>query len=287
MDLITQKSVIQGIILSTIIIAFILALSFMLRRFVKGKREILDKDQRRWLNRINNTTSVLVLIAMVFIWAPQIHTFALSLTALAVAIVITTKELLMCLTGGFLRAATKPFSIGDWITVDNLTGEVMRVTALGTVIEEIDTTGKGYHFTGRTIQIPNSRFLAQNIENANFIRSYVYHEVQIVLKNNDLDPQALMEELQTISEKYYAPFRADATKFNKKVEKKAAVDFDDPDPQFFLRTKEEAHMIFTVRMFIPTKTAARMSTDITQDFMKFVYDLRQEKAKLAEEKAST
>lgn len=277
-----QHMEIQSIILSIILIGIILILQFALRRLVKGKREILDKDQRRWLNLINNASSILILVALIFIWAPQIHTFALSLTAIAVAIVITTKELLMCLTGGFLRAATKPFGIGDWITVDNLSGEVMKITALGTVIEEIDTSSKGYHFTGRTIQIPNSRFLNQNIENANFIRSYVYHEVPITIKNVDQDPQHLMEELQKIAETHYAPFRADAVKFNKKVEKKAAVDFDDPDPQFFLRTKEENHLIFTIRMFVPTRQAAKLGTDITRDFIKVFHDLQQ-KTKAEEE----
>ncbi len=274
-DYMNEGLMVQGIVLSVIFISILLAGRFALRKFIKGKREILDKDQRRWLNSINNTTSVLVLLTLIFIWAPQIQTFALSLTAVAVAVVITTKELLMCLTGGFLRATTKPFGIGDWITVDNLTGEVMRVTALTTMIEEIDTTNKAYYFTGRTVQIPNSRFLSQNVENANFIRSYVYYETVIVVKNLDLDPSVLMDALQEVTETHYAPYRVEATKFNKKVEKKVAVDFDDPDPQFFLRAKEENHLVFTARMFIPTKTAAKVSALITQDFSKIVHDMKQ------------
>lgn len=276
---VNQQLLIQGGITTVFIIMGILIARYFLTGFVKGKSEILEKGQRRWINHINNATVLVVLVALVFIWAPQIHTFALSLTAFAVAVVLTTKELLMCLTGGFLRATTKPFDIGDWITVDGMTGEVMRITALATTLEEIDTAHGGYRYTGRTIQIPNSRFLSTNTENANFIRNYVYHTIPITVQYGDLDPEKMMAELQKITETYFASHRDGAIKFNKKVERKVAVDFDDPDPQFFLRTKEDGHNIFTVRMFVPTKDAADISTNITKDFLKFVYDLKKLESK--------
>ena len=268
---VTGDLLISGLITTAIALAAILALRFFLIRLVKGKAAILEQDQRRWLNRINNGTTILVLVCLVFIWAPQLHTFALSLTAVAVAIVLTTKELLMCLTGGFLRATTKPFDIGDWITVDGLTGEVMRITALATMVEEIDTTGGTYQFTGRSVQIPNSKYLSANVENANFIKDHMYYDVKITVQHADLDPAELMTELQSISEKYFAPLREKAVKFNKIIEKKAAVDFSDPEPQFFVRTTEASHIIYTVRMFLPTQQAARTSADITRDFLSFVY----------------
>ena len=268
---------IQGIITTILVVAAIFLLRYFLTKFVKGRVEIYDEDQRRWLNRINNGTVLLILVSLVFIWAPQIQTFALSLTAFAVAVVLTIRELLMCLTGGFLRATSKPFEVGDWITVDGMTGEVMQITALATTIEEIDTAHRSYQFTGRTIQIPNSRFLTSNAENANFIKSYVYQDIPITVQYGDLDPTLLMDELQTIAERYFAPYREEAVRFNKKVEKKVALDFEDPEPQFFLRTREDGHNIFTVRMFIPTKKTAEISTNVTRDFLKFVYDLRNQK----------
>ncbi len=270
---------IQGGITTIIVVAAIFLLRYFLTKFVKGRVEIYDEDQRRWLNRINNGTVLLILVLLVFIWAPQIQTFALSLTAVAVAVVLTIKELLMCLTGGFLRATSKPFEIGDWITVDGMTGEVMQITALTTTIEEIDTAHRSYQFTGRTIQIPNSRFLTSNAENANFIKSYVYQDIPITVQYGDLDPTLLMNELQTIAETYFAPHREEAVRFNKKVEKKVALDFEDPEPRFFLRTRDDGHNIFTVRMFLPTKKTAEISTNVTRDFLKFVYDLRNQKEK--------
>ncbi len=267
-----------GLLTTVIALAAVLTLRFFLVRLVKGKAEILDEDQRRWLNRINNGATIFVLVCLVFIWAPQLHTFALSLTAVAVAIVLTTKELLMCLTGGLLRATTKSFDIGDWITVDSLTGEVLQITGLATMVEEIDTAGKTYQFTGRSIQIPNSKFLTANVENANFIKEHVYHDVPITVQYADLDPMALTAELQKITEKYFAPLREEAEKFNKRIEKKVGLDFAEPEPQFFLRTTDVGHNIYTVRMFVPTRQAAKIGADITRDFLFHVHKTRNKNA---------
>lgn len=272
-----------GLTSALIIIAFAVT-RYVLIRIIRGKKEILVKQQRRWINRINNATTVLILITLVFIWAPQLHTFALSLTAVAVAIVITTKELLMCLTGGFLRASSKPFSVGDWIKVDNVTGEVMRITAMTTSIEEIDTAEKTYQFTGCTIQIPNSKFLTANVENKNFLKDYVYQDVPIIVQYADLDPVILMKKLQAITTEHASAHLDDAIQFNKRVEKKSAVDFADADPQYFLKNTEIGHNIYIVRLLIPTKLAGTISTNITRDFLSYVHKQRTKKQKQVQEK---
>lgn len=277
-SIITPDLLIGGMFTTVIILAAVLGLRFFLIRLVRGKREILDKDQRRWINRINNSATILVLLCLVFIWAPQLHTFALSLTAFAAAVALATKELLMCLTGGFLRAAAKPFDIGDWITVDGQTGEVMRVTAMTTFVEQIDMAGKTYQFTGHTIQIPNSKFLSFNVENANFTKNHVYYDVPITVQYADLDPAALMAELGKITEGYFAPLRETAIKFNRRVERKAAVDFADPEPQFFLKTTDIGHNVFTVRIFVPAQKAAQIAAGITCDFLSHVHHEKGQKA---------
>lgn len=277
----TQNWLLQGALTSLVLIFGLIIGRYVLVRIIRGKTEILDKDQRRWINRINNTAKVAGLIALIFVWAPQLHTFALSLTAVAVAVVLTTKELLMCITGGFLRASTKPFDIGDWVKVDEVTGEVMSITAMTTLIEEIDTTNASYQFTGRTIQIPNSKFLSINIENQNFLKDHVYQDIPITVQYADLDPALLMKQLEKITEKYFSPFREGATKFNKKIEKKAAVDFADADPQYFLKTTDNGHNIYTVRFFVPTKQAATLSANITRDFLSYIH---QQKAKQTSQK---
>jgi len=154
----------------------------------------------------------------------------------------------------------------------------MRITGMATMVQEIDPTGKTYQFTGRSIQIPNSKFLTANVENANFIKDHVYHDVPITVQYADLDPAALTAELQKITEKYFAPLREEAVKFNKKIEKKVALDFAEPEPQFFLRTTDIGHYVHSVRMFVPTRQAAQIGADITRDFLSYVHQARNKNA---------
>lgn len=267
----------KGTVSSVLIIIGVLVLRYFLIRFIKRKKVILNKDQRRWVNRLNNISTTLVILGLVLIWAPQLQTFALSLTAVAVAIVLSTKELLMCLTGGVLNISSKAFDVGDWITVDGMTGEVMSITAMTTVIEKVDVDSKSYQFTGDIIQIPNSRFLTSNIENAAFLKDYIYHDFSIVIQYADLDVAVMIKKLKEITNNYYKPFEAEAIKFNKRVERKAGVDFADPHPQFFLKTSDLGHNVYGIKFFVPTQEAISLSSQITHDFLSYAHKIRQKK----------
>ncbi|MDB2414871.1 mechanosensitive ion channel [Rickettsiales bacterium] len=273
-EAVTEPFIVQAVVASILVVICVFLLRYFLTRYIKSKAEILDKNSRRWLNRVNNASVFATIFSLIFIWGPEIQNIALSLTAVAVAVVLITKELLMCLTGGFLYATTKPFDVGDWITIDNTTGEVTKITPLVSVIEEVDSLNKTYQYTGKTIQIPNSRFLSIVVENGNFLKDYIYCDVPITIQYADLDPGVLMGELKSIAERYYAPFHEESEKFIKKVERKTALNFSDPEPQYFLRTTDVGHNIFTARLLIPTKKAVQISSDITKDFLKTAYDLK-------------
>lgn len=276
---------VRGAISSALIIIGILILRVFLIRFIKNKKEILNKDQRRWINRVNNGASTAVIICFILIWAPQLQTFALSLTAVAVAVVLTTKEILMCLTGGFLVVSNKNFDVGDWITIDDVTGEVMKMTAMTTSLEKIDVKGKSYQFTGEIVHIPNSRFLSLNVENTKSRKDYIYHEFVIVTQYTDFDTKLAVTKLKEITQGYFAPFEEKAVQFNKRLEKKAGVDFPDPHPQYFIKTTELGHNAFTVKFFVPTDKALDLSSRITEDFLSYVYKQKPENKKANSKKS--
>ncbi|NCO02850.1 MAG: mechanosensitive ion channel family protein [Alphaproteobacteria bacterium] len=262
---------VRGAITSVLIVIGILILRLFIIRFIKNKKEILNKDQRRWINRVNNGASTALIVGLILIWAPQLQTFALSLTAVAVAVVLTTKELLMCLTGGFLIVSNKNFDVGDWITIDDVTGEVMKMTAMTTSLEKIDVTGKSYQFTGEIVHIPNSRFLSLNVENTKSRKDYIYHEFSIVTQYTDFDTKLAMNKLKEMTQGYFAPFEDKAVQFNKRLEKKAGVDFPDPHPQYFIKTTELGHNAFIVKFFVPTDKALFLSSQITEDFLSYIH----------------
>lgn len=270
MEYLFDQEWIGEIVSSLIIVGALLLVRLFLVRLVKSDSEILTEEQRRWLVRIKNTAWIAIFVGLFFVWAPQLQTLALSITAFALAVVIATKELITCLMGGLLRAGGRAFKVGDWLSVDGITGEVIDLDAFGLRLQEIDLAGKTYQFTGKTHYVFNSRLLATSFSNLTFMKSFVVHDVQVPLQHVSADPELLMGKFQEITEKHFAPHRQEAKKFNSEFESVSGLDIHDAEPQLFLHCKELDHYVFTARLLVPTKLAARIGSDMTREFVSLV-----------------
>ncbi len=144
--------------LSAILVFFILLIRRLLLSRIRGDAMFLSEDQRMWISLTKNGAFSLVVLSMFLIWKSEISEFALSVTAIAVAVVVASKEIILCFTGSIQRASSRSFRIGDWIEVGKSSGEVIEHNLMATVIQEIDLHDGQYHFTGKTITMPNSMF---------------------------------------------------------------------------------------------------------------------------------
>lgn len=259
---------------SLVLLAAIVILRRILIKYVRKDDEIISKDQRRWIIRIKNASVGVMVVGLILIWAPQLHTFALSITAFAVALVVATKEMILCLTGAFMRATSSSFKVGEWITIDGITGEVVDLDAFSFRLQEVDMAGKTYQFTGRTITIPNSKLFTHNVENANFFKAYIFEDVRVGVQYTDIDPAEALAIFKDVSAKHYEPHAKDAAAFNKKIRKRAGIDVGSPDPVFDLTTSELGHYQFHGRFFVPTNLASNLGVDITQEFLSKIHKLR-------------
>jgi small-conductance mechanosensitive channel len=265
----------EPLVTSIILLVTLLTARLFLIRAVRHKSEILSRDQRRWISRIRNGILLLVLIGLVLIWAPQLRTLALSLAAVAVALVVATKEMILCLSGAFLRASTRPFVVGDWITIDNMSGEVIDVNAFTIKLQKLDVVGKSYQVTGPTIEIPNSRLLTSAVENLTLAKSWIYHDVRIIIPALESKPIEHMALLQEIVMKYYENLQDHAETQHTRLKRKSGIDLPGIAPDCSLGTTELGHHIYTAHLFVPTRDAGRFSRDITLDFLSGVQRLKE------------
>lgn len=264
-------------ILTTLVFLLVLWLARRVAiKYVWRDAEVLSKDQRSWIIRIKNVSAFIVILGMILIWAPQLHTFALSLAAFAVAVVVATKEMILCVMGAIVRVTTTPFRSGDWITVDGTTGEVVDIDAFTFRLQEVDMKGKSYQFTGRTISIPNSKLFSSNVENANFFKSYVFEDIRIAVTHADIDPAAAMQKLREIAQKYFAPYHHEAVAFNRKIRRRSGVGIGAADPSYDISTSDIGNYFFQVKMFLPTIAAASVRADVTHDFLHYIQAYRKE-----------
>ena len=246
---------------------------WFLVRLVKGDDSVLHEEQRRWISRIKNGALTLLMIGLVFVWLPELNTFALSITAFAVAFVIATKELILCISGALLRTGTQAYRVGDWIDVNGISGEVVDHSLLSTSVAEIDAKHNRYDFTGKTVTLPNSLLLTHHVKNQNFLKTYVFHEFSIFTEP-EIDVVDAREFILDRTETYSAGFADVARRYNAMIEKRSGVDVPNPDPRVYVTTNELAKNVFTVIIFCPVKEAVELEQKITRDFLTFFYERR-------------
>ena len=161
MDIITEiftYLLTHKLLFTALIIAVITIVRRIILSQVRGDDFFVTETQRKWMSRTKNGTFILMLVIVFALWRSEISEFAFSLTAIAVAIVVASKEIILCFTGSIQRASSRSFRIGDWIEVGKICGEVIEHNMMATVIQEIDLHHGQYHYTGKTATLPNSMF---------------------------------------------------------------------------------------------------------------------------------
>jgi small-conductance mechanosensitive channel len=268
----------EPLITSVFLLVTLLTARMFLVRAVRNKSEILSRDQRRWISQIKNGILLLVVIGLILIWAPQLRTLALSLAAVAVALVVATKEMILCLSGAFMRVSTRPFVVGDWITIDNMSGEVIDVNAFTIKLQKLDVVGKSYQLTGPTVEIPNSRLLTSAVENLTLGKSWIYHDVRMVVPALDARPIEHMAILQEIITRRYADLQEQSEIQHARLKRKSGIDLPGIKPDCSLSTTDLGHHVFTAHLFIPTRNAGQFTQQISFEFLSAVQRLKEQKA---------
>lgn len=220
---------------------------------------------RRWVVSSRNVVLFLILIGLVLIWAPQLRTFALSVAAVAVAIVVATKELILCVSGALVRASTRAFTVGDWIEVAGMRGEVVDHTLLATTLQEFQANS--FHYTGRTAIVPNSLFVTAPVRNLTVVRDYTFHTFAVVFEPA-ISLDGLDAEVAAIVEAHYGPHREAAVRANARIERRSGVDILDPETRVRPSTTDLGKYRFTITLFCPTRLAEPLEDAITWDVLR-------------------
>lgn len=265
------------LLLSIVLIFIIWGIRRLTLYRIRGDAMFLSEDQRKWISLTKNTSFSIVLLSMFLLWRSEVSEFALSLTAIAVAVVVASKEIILCFTGSIQRASSRSFRIGDWIEVGKSSGEVLEHNLMATVIQEIDLHHGHYHFTGKTITLPNSMFFTYPVKNLNFMKRYVYHNFTIVVPGfKNLLP--LLPEFNKQIEGHCEEFIEVARRYNGVVEKHAGVDLPGPDPHVHIDNSAYGDQNVHVMLFCPTEQANHLEFLIRSDFITAYHELYPEKS---------
>jgi small-conductance mechanosensitive channel len=138
-------------------------------------------DRLRWRVAARNVALAITVTVIALIWADVLERALLSVVAIAAAVVLATKEFLLCLSGGVYRSFSRSFSVGDRIEVAGWRGDVVDFGPLATTLLEVGPGRDLHQATGRTVSLPNSLFLEHPVVNETFTDAYVLHSFTISL----------------------------------------------------------------------------------------------------------
>ena len=187
------------------IVAVIAGRSILLSAHFRSHPDLSIENKRRSLVVSRNITMLLLLFGLAMIWAAQIQTLALSMFAVAAAIVVATKELIMCLSGSILRSVTKQYSIGDYIEINGLRGRVVNINMLNTLMMQIGPNPLIGQLSGKTLSFPNSLLLSHPVRRDNILGDYVIHTVEIPVPIH-LDSDEIIGRLKDVLEPLCEPY---------------------------------------------------------------------------------
>ena len=244
----------------------VLLLRGLLIRRIRRSRVIMDTRERRAMSAIHVVTVSVCVLSVIILWLPQIQHFILSITAIAVALVIATKELLLCLTGAVLVRTSRAFAIGDWIMVGTRFGEVIERNFMSTTIQEIES--RTYTYTGRIVIMPNSLFLSNAVMNQNFLKRYQFHSFSITIEP-DAFPIDAEEKLQKRIESLTRHFNDTAQRYNKMLELRTGIDIPDATPSLDFSTNDTAKLVTTITVFCPTEEISMLEKAMMKEFFEW------------------
>ncbi|WP_187395093.1 mechanosensitive ion channel family protein [Pigmentiphaga aceris] len=172
----TQLSFLGHLALTVFVLITAMIVSRLISRYYRKPGTGTTEAKRMAYLVARNTLGGVTAVLLLFIWAGELRTFALSIAALAAAVAIVCKEFFMNGLGSLMRAVARPYSIGDVIELGAMKGEVLEIDFLSTRLLEQGPSG---YVTGRTYEFPNMMVLLNPIRKLSHTGRFVHELVRV------------------------------------------------------------------------------------------------------------
>lgn len=245
------------IISSVLLIVSIIILRSVIARYIR-KRIVAGDLRRRWLVQTRNGLILLMILGLLLIWGEELRTLALSVVAIAVALVVATKELIVCITGSILKTGARSFNIGDRIQIKDFRGDVIDQNFLATTILEVGPGKITHQLTGRMTVIPNSLFVSEPVINESFTNDFVLHVFTIPFKRED-NWMAAQEAVLASADKHCRPYLDEVRTHMNRLSRQRGLETPSVDPRVTIQVPAAGEVHLVVR--IPTKSDKRGSME--------------------------
>ena len=239
-----DSSVVFDLLKSLLLLAILLIFRALMVRSIARNQTLTLEAKRRWVVSTRNSVALSFLVGLVVIWAHELEAFAVSLVALAAALVLATKELILCWSGAALRVGGSVYSVGDRIQIGAYRGVVLDHDVFATKLLEIGPGHLSHLYTGRIVVFPNSLLFTSGLVKENPPQEYGLYVVTVPLKSED-DWQASERALLEAAKAECAPFMDEMARQMKLLEQRNLLEAPSPEPRITIQLPEagKVHLV--------------------------------------------
>ena len=226
--------------------------------------------RRRWIVNIRNSTVLLVAFALAAIWLDVLRTVGAWLAFAVVALVIATKEFIMCIGGSILRTATNAYSVGDRVEIGEYRGDVIDLNLLTTTLLEVGPSPTFHQRTGRAIVLPNSMFMEKGVINESYMRQFVVHVFSVPL-TIESDWQRAEAVLLEAANAECGSFLDEAKRYMDEIEKYHSLESLPTQPRVAIEMPDPSRVNLMIRFPAPVGRRGRLEQAILRRFITNFY----------------
>jgi len=222
--------------------------------------------KRRGVVSVRNTMVFALLVGLVVIWAHELQAFAVSLVALAAALVLATKEPILCWSGAALRVGGKVYSVGDRIQIAGHRGVVLDHDIFATKLLEIGPGQSSHLYTGRIAVFPNSLLFTNALVKENPGQEYGLYILVIPLRDKD-DWRDAERHLLDAAKAECSSFMEEASRQMKLLEQTNLLEAPSPEPRITIQISETGRIQLVLRFPAPDRGRSRIEQAILRRYL--------------------
>ena len=252
----------EKVIATLLLVLLALLLSYLWSRYL-ARGEISPQKRRLHLVWARNLIWFVVLLVIISVWASTIAGFALSLAAVAGALLIVSKELLMCVHGYLYVTLVQPFKVGDVIEFDQIRGRVIDIDMFATTLIETDVAGQ---VTGSLVEFPNGMLLTAPLRNTSPTEGFTLQHVRIPV------PEDLLHDLDRVEQAALAAadqvtsdWREQAMAHFRKVSATLFIDFPSGKSKVSWDFSDPEHLVMVVRVACPVEQRSNVGQAVFRE----------------------
>lgn len=262
-----EPTLLYDILKSLLLLGVVLAFRTVLVRSIAKNPHLTLEAKRRWVVTIRNTAALVFLTGLAFMWLNELQTFAVSLVAIAAALVLATKELILCWSGAALRVGGKVYSVGDRIQIGGYRGVVLDHDAFATKLLEIGPGLTSHLYTGRIVVFPNSLLFTNGLVKENPPQDHGLYVIHVPVKSEE-NWQAAEQALLNAARAECAPFMEEVSRQMKLLEQRNLLEAPSPEPRVTIQMVEPGRVDLVLRYPAPDRGRSRVEQAIIRRYLR-------------------